>query len=121
VRVAWFEYRYPLLGETVAWPGCSCRLASLDDLACMKLSAVAQRGAKKDFIDLYALVTRHRPLLDLLAAYEQRYKLQNIAPVLYGLSYFDDADKERTPTMLWDVDWRTVKRAIRAWVKGLAS
>ncbi len=32
------------------------RLASLEDLGCMKLAAIAQRGAKKDFFDLHALL-----------------------------------------------------------------
>lgn len=119
VRVAFFEYRYPLLAEPVQWPAYGCPLASLDDLACMKLAAIAQRGAKKDFIDIYALATGHHRLPDLLDAYRRKYATDDLAHVLYGLIYFDDADRERMPTLLWDVDWRTVKRSITAWVKEL--
>jgi hypothetical protein len=39
VRVSFLEYRYPLLKVSVAWQEFGCLLASLDDLACMKLSA----------------------------------------------------------------------------------
>ena len=99
------------------WPDYGCRLASLDDLACMKLSAVAQRGAKKDFVDLYALGLYHRPLPDLLALYRQKYATNDIAHLLYALAYFDDADPERMPHLLWNFDWRTIKRATRSWVQ----
>ena len=121
VRVTFLEYHYPLLAETVTWADYSSPLASLDDLACMKLSAITQRGARKDFIDLYALVTRHRPLPELLAAYQQKYNIEDIAHVLYGLTYFDDADRERSPTVLWNLDWRTIKKAMRSWVKEVAA
>jgi hypothetical protein len=40
--------------------------------------------------------------------------------VLYGLAYFDQADRERMPRMSWDTDWRTVKRTIRGWVREVA-
>jgi len=58
VRVSFLEYRYPLLQSRVFWEEYDTDLASLDDLACMKLSAIAQRGGKKDFLDLSRLV-RH--------------------------------------------------------------
>ncbi len=119
VRASFFEYRYPLLTPLTRWPECGCALASLDDLACMKLSAIAQRGAKKDFIDLYALAHNHRPLSELLDAYQRKYGILDIAHVIYGLSYFDTADSERTPPLLWNIDWRTAKRAIRGWVAQL--
>ena len=45
VQVSFLEYRYPLLQPLVAWPMFGCMLASPEDLACMKLSALAQRGA----------------------------------------------------------------------------
>ena len=30
--------------------------------------------------------------------------------------YFDDADQERPPVMIWSLDWKTVKKTIKAWV-----
>lgn len=54
VRVSFFEFRYPMLDPAVPWPDYGCRLASLRDIACMKLSAIVQRGSKKDFVDLFA-------------------------------------------------------------------
>lgn len=46
------EYRYPLLQSPTIWKEMDCSLASLDDLACMKLSAIAGRGARRDFCDI---------------------------------------------------------------------
>lgn len=121
VRVSLLEYRYPLLQRTVPGKQYHCQLASLDDLACMKLSAISQRGSKKDFIDIYALGRKHRPLSAMLDLYQRKFKIKNIAHVIYGLSYFDDAEQERTPKMVWDVNWATVKKTIQAWIKKLSS
>ena len=101
VRVSFIEYRYPLIAPLVEWVDEGCLLASLDDIAAMKLAAVAQRGSRKDIIDVYALALRHKPIDQLLSLYQKRYKIQDVTHVLYALNYFDDADKERTPTMLW--------------------
>ncbi len=117
VRTSFLEYRYPLLQPLVTWAEMGCRLASLDDLGCMKLSAIAQRGSKKDFIDMHALITHHRSLAELLSLYRQKFSVTDIGPVLYGLAYFDDADKEPDPAMLWDLKWRDVKEDITRWLK----
>jgi predicted nucleotidyltransferase component of viral defense system len=120
VRVTFLEYQYPLLSKTVLWEETGCILASLEDLACMKLSAIAQRGARKDFCDIYAL-GKTFSLQEMLTFYSKKFKIQNISHVLYGLSYFDDAEQERMPKMLWDVSWKEIKKTIQEWVKQLAS
>lgn len=118
VRVSFLEYRYPLIEPPVAWVEAGCDLASLDDLACMKLAALAQRGSRKDFLDVYALCVAHRPLPELLARYREKYRIGDVAHVLYALSYFDDAEREPDPltTMLWSVAWQEIKASIQGWV-----
>jgi len=120
VRVSFLEYRYPLLKPLVSWPQFSCQMASLEDLACMKLSALAQRGSKKDFVDIYALGLRHISLKEMVRLYQQKYSIKDIGHVLYGLTYFDDADQERMPRVFWDLNWRTIKRTIQGWVREVA-
>lgn len=117
VRVSFLEFRYPLVEPLTIWKEMNCGLASLDDLACMKLSAIAQRGARKDFCDIYALGLKHRTLHEMLALYQQKFSVQDISPVLYGLAYFDDAESERMPPMLWNVSWNEIRKAISDWVK----
>lgn len=117
VRVTFLEYHYPLLSPLQAISSPPFWIASLDDLACMKLSAITQRGARKDFCDIYALGVRHRPLHEMLELYRRKFQIKDIAHVLYGLNYFDDAEKERMPVMLWKVNWQTIKKTIQSWLK----
>lgn len=115
VRVTFLEYTYPMLEPPVPWADRACLLASLDDLACMKLAAVTQRGSKKVFVDVYALGRRHRPLAEMLRLYQKKYSVADIGHVLYGLAYFEEADRERMPRLLWDAN--SIKRTIQAWVR----
>ena len=112
VRVSFLEYRYPLLKPTMSWTEMDCRLASLEDIACMKLSALAQRGAKKDYIDIYALGQEIHPLSRMLSLYRRKYRTSDIGHVVYALSYFDQADHQRTPRMIWPVTWSAMKKRI---------
>ena len=117
VHVSFLEFRYPLLSPLVHWDEIGVHLASLDDLACMKLSAIAQRGSKKDFYDVFTLCQVHRPLKQMLELYIKKFSVSDIGPVLYGLVYFDDADVERDPLLLQDIQWTGVKQAFQDWVK----
>lgn len=119
IRVTFLEYRYPLLQPLTKWEKLGISLADLDDLASMKLSAIAQRGQRKDFCDIYFLGMKHRPLQDLLKLYKRKFKVKDISPVLYGLSYFDDAEGEPMPNLLLKVQWKTIKKTIQKWVKEL--
>ncbi|MEW6666931.1 MAG: nucleotidyl transferase AbiEii/AbiGii toxin family protein [Thermodesulfobacteriota bacterium] len=113
VRVTFLEYRYPLLQPPIFSAELGCRLAGLEDIACMKLSALAQRGSRKDFIDIYALFRTGLTLGSTLNEYRRKYAVKDIAHVLYGLAYFDDAEREEPPYMVWDLDWKEVKKTIQ--------
>ncbi|MBI4538916.1 MAG: nucleotidyl transferase AbiEii/AbiGii toxin family protein [Gemmatimonadetes bacterium] len=121
LRLIFLEYRYPTLHPPIPWATFGCRIASLDDLACMKLAAIAQRGSKKDFVDLYALVRAYRPLAELLDCYKARYDVEDIGHVVFALTYFDDADPEPTLAMLWEVEWSEIKASVLSWVKALVA
>ena len=115
VRVSFLEYGYPLLRPLREVEG--LRLASLEDIAAMKLAAVAQRGSKKDFVDVFAL-GQHFGLGDMLASYRKKYGVADAGHVLVALAYFDDADRERTPMLLQRQSWPDVKATIRGWLAG---
>src|ERR1019366_3264836 len=102
-----------------AWRG-GIRIAARADLAAMKLSAVAQRGAKKDFADIYALGRRADSLRQMLRWYKQKFAIEDIAHLLRSLAYFDDAESERLPRMLWPVRWREIKETIRGWLRSVS-
>jgi hypothetical protein len=81
----------------------------------MKLAAIAQRGARKDFVDLFALAREHRPLDELVALYKKRHGFKEAAHLLNALVFFDDAEGEPMPQMLWKTGWREMKDSIREW------
>ena len=120
VQVSFLEFRYPLLEPLRYFHEGDCQIASLDDLACMKLSALAQRGAKKDFVDLHAIVHRHTPLAHLISLYSRKFSVRDIRHVLLSLTYFDDADREPMPRMRSKVTWDGIKKDFRTWTRQLA-
>lgn len=86
----------------------SVRFLSTQDIAAMKLSAVAQRGSKKDFFDLIELLS-HYSLPQLLTFYGQKYNEDNYFYVLKSMTYFQDAEAEPSPIILNDITWETIK------------
>ncbi|MFH1759359.1 MAG: nucleotidyl transferase AbiEii/AbiGii toxin family protein [Patescibacteria group bacterium] len=116
-RVSFFSYPYPLIKPLRKING--IMVADILDIACMKLDAIASRGSKKDFIDLYEIIQSGHSLKDLLGWFNQKYKGldYNILHLKKGLVYFDDADKERGLILLKDIDWEEVKDFFRQELK----
>ena len=73
IRFSLFFYQYPLLFPKKKLYGIN--LANPKDIAAMKIAAIADRGAKRDFIDLYILIKgRHVPSLkDVLEMYDRKF------------------------------------------------
>ncbi len=84
---------------------------SVADVAAMKLNAITNRGCKKDFHDLHALL-KHHSLPDLLDVYCQKYSVENRFMVIRSLVWFEDADDEPDPISQVEVAWPDVKAAI---------
>ena len=53
VKISFFRYRYALVAEPILALG--VKIASLQDIAAMKLDAVSRRGTKRDFVDRFSL------------------------------------------------------------------
>jgi hypothetical protein len=121
VRASFLEYRHPTLAPPVAWPDAGCQIASTDDLAAMKLLAVDQRGAKRDFVDIHTLAAHARPLAGMLDLFRRKFGVEDVSRVLYSLTYFEDAEGDPMPRMLKNIAWEQVKADIRAWVKAIAT
>ena len=87
-------------------------VASLADIAAMKVEAIASRGARKDFVDLYFIC--QEPEFDLAAALDAfQARFASAKPdVLHrvkALTYFEDAELEPELLLLRQVAWRDVK------------
>jgi predicted nucleotidyltransferase component of viral defense system len=106
IKVDFVNYDYPLIGDVVFSEG--IRLASLEDIAAMKLNAIAGRGSKKDFIDIYYLLKTFT-LEQMIGFYLKKYKDGSEFMVRKSLTYFDDADKELSPVIFDDLSWVKIK------------
>ena len=111
-RFSLFFYKYPLLFSPQLFEGIS--LAHLKDIAAMKIAALADRGIKKDFIDLYFLIHIEKVLTlgETLELYDRKYGVlaQNKLNIIKSLGYFDDADASEMPRMIKKVSWPAVKK-----------
>lgn len=117
VKLDIVNYRYAWLDPTVLKEG--IRMASLKDIAAMKLSAITQRGSKKDFIDLYYLL-QYFSIADIFSIYLEKITDGNHWLAHRSLTYFTDADQQPTPRMYNDVSWEDVKTHIVTEVKRLS-
>ena len=110
VKVDFVNYPYKWLEETVVKN--DIRLASLKDIAAMKIAAITQRGSKKDFIDLYFLLQQYA-LEEIFNFYETKITDSNTWLALRSLAYFDDAEKQPMPKMFVNITWETIKKTIQ--------
>jgi len=106
VEVDIIRHNYPLLEEIEIIDG--LRLISKKDIAAMKLSAIARRGSKKDFYDVY-FILQEFSTEELFEFYKLKYESREIFHLVKSLVYFGEADLEPAPKMLIDVDWNNVK------------
>jgi hypothetical protein len=113
VKFSLFRYRYPLISTSANFLGIS--LASPKDISAMKLSAIMDRGTKKDFIDLFFLTKKGISIEKAFRYYDEKYKAfaNNVYSLMTSLSYFIDAEKTDMPKMIEKVDWDEVKEFFR--------
>ena len=109
VKIDFVNYKYPLLSEYLFLE--NIRMLSTKDISAMKLNAIAGRGSKKDFIDLYFLLNEFS-LEEILSFYEKKYNDGSIFMVQKSLTYFDDADAQQQPKMFLDFNWENCKQKI---------
>ncbi len=81
------------------------------DIAAMKLNAIAGRGSVKDFIDIFALLNIFS-LREMLNFYNEKYQDGSEFMVIKSLTFFDDADKEVLPHLFIDTSWAEMKHQI---------
>jgi len=56
----------------------------------------------------------------MISMYQRKYTVKDISHLLYGLAFFDDAEREPGPKLLWDIEWQVVKRTVQGWVREVA-
>ena len=87
-------------------------MASILDIAVMKVVAIGGRGAKKDFFDLYNIMYKSNIGTDeIVKGLIKKYGTNvNYANIIMGLSYFEDAEQEILPKTFVEYNWEEIKK-----------
>ncbi len=92
IKLSFFSFPYPLIKPTI--PTDFFPLASVEDIVCMKLSAITSRSVMKDYIDLY-FIFKLFDLKTLLSFLKEKMPSLDPLLVLKSLVYFDDIVDEK--------------------------
>lgn len=113
VQVSFFYYPNKILKDFVISDEIKkLKIASILDIAIMKIVAIGGRGAKKDFFDLYNIIKKCNISVDeIVKGLIQKYgKDVNYVNIIMGLSYFEDAEDEILPKSFVDFNWEEIKK-----------
>lgn len=106
------RYPYPLL-DPPAQSATGFAVAGLRDLGVMKLAAIARRGIRRDFWDLFAIVSAGEHTMTSLARdYIRKFGVReaDLYHVLRSLTFFDDAERDPAyPRGLTPTEWGRMK------------
>jgi hypothetical protein len=115
-KISFLGYNYPMLFKTKEFhlnnrPEIKLKVADVIDISCMKISSIAGRGIKRDFIDLYVIAQQFK-LIELFSFFQKKYSQTpyNKLHILKSLTYFNDAESEPMPDMLINLKWEDVKK-----------
>jgi Nucleotidyl transferase AbiEii toxin, Type IV TA system len=108
-KVSFLVFAYPVLFSFALF--LQVNVADPRDIAAMKINAIAGRGAKRDFIDLYT-VSRQCGFDQVLEWFKQKFARVNYSTIhiLKSLTYFEEAEKDPMPDMLMPLSWEEVKQ-----------
>ena len=109
IKVDFVNYPYQWLEPNLMING--IRLATIKDIAAMKLAAITGRGTKKDFIDIYFLLDYYT-LAEMFKFYQKKFPDGSEFMVIKSLMYFGDAEKDPLPVMLKEINWDDIKTKI---------
>lgn len=113
VTLGFFHYDYPLVAPLEKFG--RIKIASLEDIALMKIAAIIGRGNKKDFIDLYFILKEGGiSLAELLRISQKKFShVRDVAiQALQALVYFADAETESCHGSLRltkQIEWQKIK------------
>jgi Nucleotidyl transferase AbiEii toxin, Type IV TA system len=112
IRISLFYYDVPLIQPPLTWRG--IKIAHYKDIVAEKVKTISQRGSKKDFIDLYAVLNLKCDVKQVCKLFKKRFTASdmNYYHVLKSLIFFEDAEQEPLPLMLLtgeDWKWESIK------------
>lgn len=111
IKIDCIMHNYPLIKDIIFAD--NIRLYSIEDIAAMKLSAIADNGTRlKDFIDIACLSTQCS-LTDMLSAYEKKFTNSNSIRAIKGLNYHQDINfNESIQLINGSYNWKKIKERL---------
>lgn len=111
VKVDLIAHNYPLVRPLIEKDG--IRMASLEDIAAMKLNAITGNGTRlKDFIDV-AYLSSFLSLSQMIDAYEGKYASRNPTMAIKALDYHHDINFDEPIEMLnAKYKWEDIKKRL---------
>jgi predicted nucleotidyltransferase component of viral defense system len=111
-RCSFFFYEVPLIYKLVEFE--ELNVADWRDILAEKFKTISQRGSKKDFYDIFAVIRSKRLTIEeAVSFFKKRFGQTglNTYHVLRSLTFFEDADGEPDPNMLkgYTFPWEEVK------------
>jgi hypothetical protein len=82
------------------------------DIAVMKITALSQRGRKRDFFDLYWCAKNLEPLEEIIKKLPKQYPTvaHDYHHLLKSMVYFEDAESDPEPEIFFKASWKEVKK-----------
>lgn len=116
IKVDFIQHDYPLLSELVI--DGSVRMASIDDIAAMKINAIVQSGERvKDFVDMVE-IAKYRTLAEVVDAYTKKYPRVSPQAARIAITYFEDVNLQIKPMMMrGNFDWNQTKKKLNNFAK----
>lgn len=107
IKVDFITHSYPDVTKPLTIEG--VRMASLEDIAAMKLNAIIGSGSRvKDFVDV-AYLSSHLSLKNMIRAYAAKYSENNSIMALKALNFHNDINfKEPVQLLEGSFNWDTV-------------
>src|SRR3989339_1322378 len=87
IKISFMTYDYSVVSPFISTE--YLNIASIPDIACMKLSTIMQRSALKDYVDLYEIMKIYT-LEQLLSFAKKKYPMIDSTIILKSLSYLED-------------------------------
>jgi len=116
IKVDCIKYNYQMVKPMIEEDG--IRMASPEDIAAMKLTAICQSGNRlKDFVDI-AFLSEKMTLNDMLTVFAQKFPKTDIMSAVRGLTYFEDTDFSVKIVLTDGVfKWKAVEKRIAQMIK----
>jgi hypothetical protein len=112
IKLSFLFYKQPLIYPTIIWH--EIKIAEWRDIVAEKFKAISQRGSKKDFYDLYAVLKQKLSIEETCQIFKERFSASGLNKyhVLKSIVFFEDAEDDPAPIILMagrEWEWESVK------------